>query len=152
MYLTREAVEHTLRTIAGTAGTVVAFDYFAAELVTSPSLFMRYARAVIKLTGEPFRFGIDNTPPVRERVAAFLASCGLVLEDQRNFGVETDRQRAMAGFVIAQLPATIERIRDLPSLASTLDRIEALVGGALQLRSMRWMGNLDQRACAASTG
>ncbi|HEY0607250.1 MAG TPA: SAM-dependent methyltransferase, partial [Herpetosiphonaceae bacterium] len=105
MYLDQEAVEHTLRTIAGTAaGTVVAFDYFAAELVTSPSLFMRYARAVIKLTGEPFRFGIDNTPPVRERVAAFLASCGLVLEQQRNFGVETDRQRAMAGFATARVP------------------------------------------------
>lgn len=105
MYLDREAVKHTLRTIAGTAaGTVVAFDYFAAELVTSQSLFMRYARAVIKLTGEPFRFGIDNTPPVRERVAEFLAACGLVLEEQRNFGAETEQQRAPAGFAIARVP------------------------------------------------
>ncbi|HEY0739711.1 MAG TPA: class I SAM-dependent methyltransferase [Herpetosiphonaceae bacterium] len=105
MYLDQEAVERTLRTIAGTAaGTVVAFDYFAAELVTSPSPFMRYARAVIKLTGEPFRFGIDNTRPVRERVAEFLASCGLVLEEQRNFGVETAHQRAMAGFATARVP------------------------------------------------
>lgn len=105
MYLTKEAVERTLRTIAGTAaGTVVAFDYFAAELVTSRSLFMCYARAVIKLTGEPFRFGIDNTPPVRERVAEFLAACGLVLEEQRNFSPETDRTRAAAGFAIARVP------------------------------------------------
>ena len=47
-----------------------------------------YARAVINATGEPWRFGIDNTPPVRERVVTFLESCGLSLEEQRNFGPE----------------------------------------------------------------
>jgi O-methyltransferase involved in polyketide biosynthesis len=76
MYLDREAVESTLRKIAGTAtGVVVAFDYFSAEIIEARSLFMRYARAVINATGEPWRFGIDNTPPVKERVAAFLESC-----------------------------------------------------------------------------
>jgi methyltransferase (TIGR00027 family) len=105
MYLEREAVERTLRTIAGTAaGTMVAFDYFASDLVTMQTPFMRYARALIQLTGEPFRFGLDNTPPVRERVAEFLVACGLVLEEQRNFGAETDQQRAMAGFAIARVP------------------------------------------------
>jgi methyltransferase (TIGR00027 family) len=102
MYLDREAVESSLRRIAGTAtGSVVAFDYFSAQIIESRSLFMRYARAVIKATGEPFRFGIDNAPPARERVAAFLESCGLSLEEQRNFGSETDRKRAMAGFATA---------------------------------------------------
>jgi O-methyltransferase involved in polyketide biosynthesis len=76
MYLDREAVEATLRRIAGTAaGSVVAFDYFSAEIIESRSLFMRYARAVVRLTGEP--------------------------EEQRNFGPETDRKRAMAGFAAA---------------------------------------------------
>lgn len=102
MYLDREAVESTLRKIGGTAtGSVVAFDYFSAEIIESRSLYMRYARAVINITGEPWRFGIDNTPPVRERVAEFLESCGLSLEEQRNFGPETEGKRAMAGFATA---------------------------------------------------
>jgi methyltransferase (TIGR00027 family) len=99
MYLNREAVEGTLRKIAATAtGSVVAFDYFSSELIEERSLFMRYARAVISATGEPWKFGIDNTPPMRRRVAAFLESCGLSLEEQRNFGQETDGIRAIAGF------------------------------------------------------
>jgi methyltransferase (TIGR00027 family) len=102
MYLDREAVESTLRKIAGTAaGSVVAFDYVSEEIIESQSVFMSYARAVINTTGKPWSFGIDNTPPVRERVAAFLESCGLSLEEQRNFGPETDRKRALAGFATA---------------------------------------------------
>src|SRR5262249_32635123 len=110
MYLDREAVEATLRKIAGTAaGSLVAFDYFSAEIIESRSLFMRYARAVVRLTGEPFKFGIDNTPPARERVAEFLEPCGLTLEEQRNFGPETDRKRAMAGVATAVVSAAGER-------------------------------------------
>jgi methyltransferase (TIGR00027 family) len=106
MYLDREAVVDTLRTIAGTAsGTVVAFDYFAADLLQSRSLFMRYARAVLNAFGEPFgTFGIDHTPPARKQVVAFLKSCGLSLEEHRNFGQETGSKRAMAGFAIATVP------------------------------------------------
>lgn len=100
MYLDRHAVTNTLRTIAGTGG-VVAFDYFSTEIIESPSLYMRYARAMIRATGEPWRFGIDNTPPVRERVAAFLESCGLELQSQRNFGAESGGRRAPAGFAVA---------------------------------------------------
>ena len=92
--------------IAGTIpGTVVAFDYFSTELIESRSLFMRYAKAVISASGEPWRFGIDNTPPVRQRVAEFLESCGLSLEEQRNFGEETDGKRAPAGFATAIVPS-----------------------------------------------
>lgn len=110
MYLERAAVEATLRKIAGTApGTAVAFDYFSAGPIESRSPFWRYARAVIKATGEPWKFGIDNAPPVRDRVAEFLASCGLVLEEQRNFGAETDRKRAMAGFATAVVPPPVDR-------------------------------------------
>jgi len=102
MYLTREAVESTLRKIGGTSkGSVVAFDYFSKAGIQSRSLSMRYLRAFLSATGEPWRFGIDNTPPVRERVAAFVESCGLVLEEQRNFGEETARKRAPAGFATA---------------------------------------------------
>ena len=41
---------------------------------------------------------------LRERVAAFVASCGLALEEQRNFGDETPRARARAGFAVAVVP------------------------------------------------
>ncbi len=102
MYLDREAVEGTLRKIAGTAsGSVVAFDYFNADLIEARSLFMRYARAILNAVGEPWRFGIESTKPSSKHVAAFLASCGLSMEEQRNFGQETDRKPAMAGFTTA---------------------------------------------------
>ena len=104
MYLYPEAEERSLRTFAGTAaGSLVAFDYFSAELIESNSFFMRYARAVMRRTGEPWHFGIDNTPPARQRAAEFLERCGLVLEEQRNFGPETKWMRAMAGFAIASV-------------------------------------------------
>lgn len=106
MYLDRQAVESTLRKIAGTAaGSVVAFDYFSNEMIESQSIFMRYARAAVNVTGEPWRFGIDNTPPVKQRVAAFVESCGLSLDEQRNFGPETERTRALAGFATAVVPS-----------------------------------------------
>jgi methyltransferase (TIGR00027 family) len=106
MYLDRESVESTLRKIASTAaGSVVAFDYLSTEMVETRSLFIRYARITINATGEPWRFGIDNTPPVRERVAALVESCGLSLEEQRNFGQEADGKRATAGFATAIVPS-----------------------------------------------
>ena len=71
MYLERAAVERTLRRIAGTApGSAVAFDYFTAEPIDSPSPFWRYARTMIRVTGEPWKFGIDDTPPVRDPAGA----------------------------------------------------------------------------------
>ena len=106
MYLDRPSVERTLRTIAGTApGSVVAFDYFSTQLIEGRTPGMRYVTAVIKATSEPFRFGIESTPPARERVAAFLAGCGLTLEDQRNFGSESEHRHAQAGFAAGVVPA-----------------------------------------------
>src|SRR5215510_10693307 len=105
MYLDREAVVNTLRKIAGTAtGSIVAFDYFSAEMIQSRNHFMRYARAVLNAIGEPFgTFGIDHTPPARQQVAAFVESCGLSLQEHRNFGEETAGKRAAAGFAIASV-------------------------------------------------
>lgn len=77
MYLSREAVENTLHQIARTApGSALAFDYFSTELIESRSPLMQYARAAVNAAGEPWRFGIDNTPPVRMQVELFLHSCG----------------------------------------------------------------------------
>lgn len=102
MYLDRASVEDTLRRIAGTApGSVVAFDYFSAETITSGSPFMRYARAAAAFAGEPLTFGIDNTPPARERAKEFVAALGLNLEEHRNFGSESRWRQCPAGFVTA---------------------------------------------------
>ena len=102
MYLEREAVRHVLRTIAGTAcGSVVAFDYLTTDTLESRSLCMRYARAALHAIGEPWRFGLESTPPVRKQVAALLESCGLSMDEHRTFGQETDRKHARGGFAVA---------------------------------------------------
>jgi methyltransferase (TIGR00027 family) len=102
IYLDREAVEDTLRKIAGTAkGSVIAFDYYTTEPLESQALFWRYARMGTRANGEPLKFGIDSTPPSSERLAEFLRSCGLSLSEQRTLGKETIGKRAWGGFAIA---------------------------------------------------
>jgi methyltransferase (TIGR00027 family) len=102
MYLDRGAVEDTLRKIASTArGNVVAFDYFTTEALTSRSLYRRYGRAAAKAAGETLRFGVDSTPPSRERLAGLLRSCGLSLSEQRTLGEESPDRRAWGGFAVA---------------------------------------------------
>ncbi len=102
MYLDRAAVEATLRKIASTAkGSVVAFDYMTTEPLESKALYWRFARAATTAGGEPLKFGVDSTPPSRERLAALLQSCGLSLVEQRTLGQETDGKRAWGGFATA---------------------------------------------------
>ncbi len=50
------------------------------------------------------RWGIDSTPPVRERVAELLRACGLALDEHHTFGDEEDGKRAWGGFAIAVVP------------------------------------------------
>lgn len=101
-YLDREAVEDTLRKIASTAaGTIVAFDHFTTEVLESDALMMRSIRASLSAGGEPLKFGIDSTPPLRDRVAELLQSCGLELIEQRTLGDETAGKRAWGGFATA---------------------------------------------------
>jgi methyltransferase (TIGR00027 family) len=102
MYLDRQAVENTLRKIASTATRgVLVFDYFTIEPLRSPGLYWRYGRAATRAAGEPLRFGIDSTPPSRDRLAELLQSCGLALAEQRTLGQETDGKRAWGGFAVA---------------------------------------------------
>jgi len=104
MYLDREAVEDTLRKIASTAhGSVVAFDYFTTEALESHALYWRYGRAATKAAGEKLKFGVDSTPPSRERLAELLRSCGLSLTDQRTLGEDTPARRAWGGFATARV-------------------------------------------------
>ena len=102
MYLDRAAVEDTLRKIASMAhGSVVTFDYFTTEALESRALYWRYGRATAKAAGEPLKFGVDSTPPSRERLAELLRSCGLSLSDQRTLGEDTPTRRAWGGFATA---------------------------------------------------
>ena len=102
MYLDSEAVEDTLRKIASIAkGSAVAFDYITTEPLESHALYWRYARAMTTAAGEPFTFGIDSTPPSSERLAEFLRSCGLSIEEQRTLGREAEGKRAWGGFATA---------------------------------------------------
>ncbi len=97
MYLDRAAAEDTFRKIGSTAnGSLVAFDYFTTEPLTSRSLYWRYGRAGTKAAGEPLKFGIDSTPPSRERLTEFLRACGLSLQEQRTLGKEGDGKRSWA--------------------------------------------------------
>ncbi|EGX9988100.1 class I SAM-dependent methyltransferase, partial [Salmonella enterica] len=102
MYLDRQVVEDTFRKIARVAkGSVVAFDYFTTEALTSTALYWRYARAATSAAGEPLKFGFDSTPPSREHLSRLLQSCGLSLVEQRTLGQETAGKRAWGGFAIA---------------------------------------------------
>ncbi len=101
-YLDKEAVQDTLQKIASMAkGSIVAFDYFTTEVLESNALMMRSIRTSLNASGEPLKFGIDSTPPSRERLVEFLQSCGLALVEQRTLGEETGGKRAWGGFAIA---------------------------------------------------
>jgi methyltransferase (TIGR00027 family) len=105
MYLDRPAIESVLRKIASKApGSVVVFDYFTSETLSSPALYWRFGRASTRAAGEPLRFGVDSTPPSRERLAELLRSCGLTLAEQRTLGKETGSTRAWGGFAVATVP------------------------------------------------
>ncbi len=104
MYLDRQAVAATLRKIAGTApGSIVAFDYYTDEALLSQAFFWRLARVSTKSTGEPLKFGVDSTPPAKERLADFLQSAGLQLCEYRMLGHETEGKRAWGGFAVARV-------------------------------------------------
>lgn len=104
-YLDRAAVEDTLRKIASLApGSVVAFDYFTTEVLASPSLYLRLVRASLRAGGEPLKFGLDSTPPVRAQLVALLQGCGLALDEHRPVGQETGGKRTLGGFATAIVP------------------------------------------------
>lgn len=102
MYLDRASVEATLQRISRTApGSVIAFDYYDAGSIASPTPYMRYLQAAARFAGEPITFGIDNTAQARNRAAEYIRVFALTLEEHRTFGKETHRRRAPAGFVTA---------------------------------------------------
>jgi methyltransferase (TIGR00027 family) len=103
-YLDRAAVEDILRKVASTAqGSIIAFDYFTTEVLESQSLYLRAVRASLQAGGEPLKFGLDSTPPLRKHLDELLGSCGLALLEQHTVGKESAGGRAWGGFAIAQV-------------------------------------------------
>ena len=102
IYLDREAVEDTLRKIGSCAsGSVVAFDYFTTEVLSSQALYWHYARMGTRVASEPLTFGIESRPSTRERLAELLQPCGLSLVSQHMLGKEAGKERAWGGFALA---------------------------------------------------
>ncbi|NUP06038.1 MAG: class I SAM-dependent methyltransferase [Polyangiaceae bacterium] len=102
MYLDKEAIESTLKKIAALPkGTAVAFDYFTTEPLESKSLYWKYARAATRAANEPLKFGIDATPPSKERLSELLHGCGLSLVEHQTLGDEDAGERAWGGFAVA---------------------------------------------------
>ena len=102
VYLDKAAVQATFEKIARTArGSAVAFDYFTTDPLESKGLYWRFARAATQASGEPLKFGIDSTPPSRDRLEEFLRPFGLTLAEQRTLGPEARGGRAWGGFAVA---------------------------------------------------
>jgi methyltransferase (TIGR00027 family) len=102
IYLDRDAVEDTMRKVASCAkGTLLAFDYYTTVSLDSNEMYWRLARSSTKSAGEPLKFGVDSTPPLRHRVGELVGSNGLALLEQRTLGRETEAERAWGGFAIA---------------------------------------------------
>ena len=128
MYLTREAVEDSLRKIASTAqGSVVAFDYFTTEALESRALYWRLREGRHKVHGrnaEVWRRQHSALPRTAGRTAPILwaVTCRSTHPRRRHadsacLGRVRDRDSGRA----ARLPPSHFMIDDL--LADELERI-----------------------------
>ena len=100
-YLSREAMEKTLRTIATMApGSVVVFDYGTDANIQRHPLGL-LAKAVLKTVREPQTFWISSEPPVKKNLAALLDAYGLTLREHLSYGRETKRKCSFGGLATA---------------------------------------------------
>jgi methyltransferase (TIGR00027 family) len=106
MYLEEETIIDTLSTVAGLpAGSTLAFDYFARQLVEGEPPFrllgMVATVGINWFYGERIVFGYDMQPPAREKMAGWLAENELQLCDYECMGDEGRGKISMYGFVLA---------------------------------------------------
>jgi methyltransferase (TIGR00027 family) len=102
-YLSREAMESTLRTIATIApGSVVVFDYGTdANIKRYRKPLGLLAKAFLKAVREPQTFWISSQLPVKTNLAALMNAYGLSLREHLNYGRETKRKRSFGGLAAA---------------------------------------------------
>jgi methyltransferase (TIGR00027 family) len=102
-YLSREAMEKTLRTIATIApGSVVVFDYATDAVIKMyRNPLRRLHKAFLKAVHESQTFWIPSAPPVKETMATLMGSYGLSLREHLSWGHETKRKRLLGGLAVA---------------------------------------------------
>lgn len=110
-YLSREAMEKTLRIISTSAlGSVVVFDYGTdANIKGHRKLLGLLGKAYLKAVREPQTFWISSEPPVKKCLAALMPEYGLSLRDQLNFGHETKRKRSFGGLAVAVVVSDLSK-------------------------------------------
>lgn len=106
MYLEKEAIANTLRSLTRLAhGSVIAFDYFAEELVKgkAPFFFLgRLITASIGLTyGEYIVWGFPMQSQAREKMAQYLSTQGLTLDRFEVLGSLSSGKAPFYGFALA---------------------------------------------------
>ena len=102
-YLSREAMEKTLRTIAlSVPGSVVVFDYATdavIKLYRKP--LGRLQKAMLKAVHESQTFWISSEPPVKDTLARLLNTYGLSLREHLGWGHERKRKPLLGGLAVA---------------------------------------------------
>ena len=95
LYLTPKQVETTLLEMKQLAapGSVIVQDFYSlAFLEGELSSAAKKQMNLIKKAGEPWQFGLDMKEQPKEKVGAYLASCGLLLTNYYQFGEKTTKE------------------------------------------------------------
>jgi methyltransferase (TIGR00027 family) len=105
LYLDEEIVKQTLKDIAKTSGSgsVVAFDFYSKAFINfeSSPLLKMYAKRMLKMSGEPFKYGIDTKDNAEENVERLLSETGFSLASFVLLGKDTLKVKPFAGVVEA---------------------------------------------------
>jgi len=106
-YLEEESVKQTLKAVANSSGkgSVITFDFYAKSFITGTgegSFIMKYyGKPLLKMAGEPWKFGIDTTKNPRENVETLLKEAGLTLGELSLMGKTTEKVKPFGGLVEA---------------------------------------------------
>ncbi len=104
-YLKEESVNQTLKAVAESSGkgSVITFDIYAKAFITGESSFIMkyYGKRLVKMTGEPWKFGIDTTKNPKEEVETLLKEAGLTLRELSLLGKTTEKVKPFGGLVEA---------------------------------------------------
>ena len=97
-YLEEENVKQTLKAVANSSGrgSVITFDFYAKSFITGTGeasfLMKYYGKPLLKMTGEPWKFGIDTTKNPQKEVETLLKEAGLTLRELRLIGKTTGKK------------------------------------------------------------
>jgi methyltransferase (TIGR00027 family) len=106
-YLEEESVNQTLKAVANSSGkgSVITFDFYAQSFITGTGqasfLMKYYGKPLLKMAGEPWKFGIDTTKNHREEVETLLQEAGLTLGELSLMGKTTEKVKPFGGLVEA---------------------------------------------------